>query len=377
MSLKIANVLVSEAWGEVGPEAIERGIGGREGALLHLSKEWAAEGHQVTNFVNIEESVRFEEESGNSYGYHEYIPLGLAKPVLGNFKHDVVTGWEIPSIFDDPKIAKNTGLKLCEMQVCHLQDKEMISAGKNLDYMCTLSGWHKDFLLHSGLQMLEEKVVVFPNGINIKRYEKDKIMQKMNKKVPKNAKFVYSSSPDRGLWYLLQIWPFLREEYPEATLDVCYGIENWINQVKWAHAKIGEMAVEIENLINQPGVNNLGKIGQDQLSKIQIEADAWLYPFDPMSPTESGCITAIENAAAGNAMVTTDADCMESEFGKFSRIIPLPFQPEFFAEETINYLNDTPFIEYHRNLAREFAEKRDWATIAKQWVSFFEQEVKN
>lgn len=376
LSFKIANVLVSDSWGEVGPEAIERGIGGREGALLHLSKAWAEEGHQVTNFVNVEKSVRFEEGNKGHHGYHEYIPIGIAKHVLGNFKHNVVIAWEMPSIFDDPNISKNTGLRLCEMQVCHLSDKEMLTAGKNLDYMCALSNWHKNFLLHSGLKMDEEKVKIFPNGIDLKRYEKDQIMQKIEKKVPKNAKFVYSSSPDRGLWYLLQIWPYLREEFPEATLDVCYGVHKWTNQLKWAHGKIGEMALGIEILLEQPGVNNLGKIGQDQLSKLQIEADAWLYPFDPMSPTESGCITAIENAAAGNAMVTTDADCMEDEFGKISKIIPLPFQAEHYAEETIGFLKDTPFISYKRDIARQFSEKRDWPVIAKQWSDFFASEVK-
>jgi glycosyltransferase involved in cell wall biosynthesis len=368
------NLLVSDSWGEVGPEAIERGIGGREGAMLHLSKEWADQGHEVTNFVNVETTSRFEGIDNYDFsgtGYHQYTPLNLAKSYLQNFKNDVVIAWEMPSIFDDEDIRKNSGLKLCEMQVCHLSDKEMISAGKNLDYMCALSQWHKNFLLYSGLDMSEEKVKIFPNGIDQKRYKNDEILTKMGKKVPKNAKFVYSSSPDRGLWYLLQIWPYLREEYPEATLSVCYGLEKWLNQVKWMHGRIAEMALGIEELLQQPGIKNLGKIGQDQLSKLQIEADAWLYPFDPMSPTESGCITAIENAAAGNAIVTTDADCMEDEFGGFSKIIPLPFNAEEFAEKTITYLNDTPYVEYNRTAAKAFSEKRNWEVISKQWTQFF------
>lgn len=365
--MKISQILISDSWGDVTPDAIERGIGGREGALLHLSKEWAKQGHEVTNFVNVEKNSRFDEKKG----YHQYVPLNIAKGYLQNFKSDVVIAWEMPSIFEDSQISKNAGLKLCEMQVCHLPDKEMLSAGKNLDYMCALSEWHKNFLLHSGLSMENDKVLVFPNGIDVKRYKKDEISTKIGKKVPKNAKFVYSSSPDRGLWYLLQIWPFIREEYPEASLSVCYGVDKWTSRLKWTHGRIGEMALGIETLMDQPGVNNLGKIGQDQLSKLQIEADAWLYPFDPMSPTESGCITAIENAAAGNAMVTTDADCMEEEFGKFSKIIPLPFEPEVFAEQTISFLNDQPYLEYSRTLARDFAETRDWEGVSKLWTQFF------
>ena len=372
--MKVAQVLIGSSWGQINPDVINKGVGGREGALLHLSKEWAKNGLEVTNFVSVDKSSRIKEDGG---GFHEYAPLNIAKTTLQNFPYDVVIAWECPSIFDDPDIKKNSGLRLCEMQVCHLPDKEMISAGKNLDYMCALSDWHKNFLLHSGLEMDSENVLVFPNGIDLKRYKNDQIPAKMGKKVPKNAKFVYSSSPDRGLWYLLQIWPYLREEYPEATLSVCYGLEKWVEQLKWTHGRIGEMALGIETLLDQPGITNLGKIGQDQLSKLQIEADAWLYPFDPMSPTESGCITAIENAAAGNALVTTNADCMESEFGIFSKIIKLPFQPEHFAEETISYLNDTDYLEYSRTAGREFAESRDWSIIAQQWIEFFTREVKN
>ncbi len=365
--MDVANVLISNSWGDINEEIIDKGVGGREGALIHLSLEWAKQGHKVVNFVNVEKSNRVDFEEGNV----NFVPLNMAKGYLQNFPQDITVAWECPSIFDDPEISKNTGMKLCEMQVCHLGDKEMVSAGNNLDYMCTLSEWHKNFLLHSGLTMDAESVLVFPNGINLDRFPGDEAEAKFNKPVPNDAKFVYSSSPDRGLWYLLQIWSKIREEFTEATLDVCYGLEEWANSVKWAHARIGEMAVDILNLINQPGINNLGKIGQDQLSNLQLEADAWLYPFDPMSPTESGCITAIENAAAGNALVTTNADCMEDEFGKFSKIIPLPFKADEFAEETITYLKDTDYLNYTRTLGRKFAEKRDWSLIAQQWNQLF------
>lgn len=370
--MDIVNLLVSNSWGDINEDVIEKGVGGREGAMVYLSLEWGKNGNKVINFVNIEKSSRVEFENGSV----EFIPLSLAKPYLQNFKSDVVVSWEMPSIFDDPDISKNAGLKLCEMQVCHLSDKEMMSAVRSVDYMCALSGWHRDFMMHSGISLPPEKWKVFPNGISLKRYKKDQVSMKMTKKVPKNAKFVYSSSPDRGLWYLLQIWPFLREEFPEATLDVCYGLDKWVEGLKWAHSRQGEMAVGIETLMNQPGVTNVGKIGQDQLSKLQIEADAWLYPFDPMSPTESGCISAIENAAAGNPLITTDADCMEEEFGRIGKIIPLPFKPQQFAEETISTLKDTDLLEYYRTIGRSFAEKRDWSLIAKDWVSFFNQEVK-
>jgi hypothetical protein len=122
--LKVANVLISDSWGEVSLDSLEKGIGGREGAMIYLSREWARQGHQVTNFVNTKKSHRFGcypeplHDDPKFEGYHEYIPIGLAKGVLENFKHDVVIAWECPSLFE---YDIQTSLKICEMQVCHFQ----------------------------------------------------------------------------------------------------------------------------------------------------------------------------------------------------------------------------------------------------------------
>jgi glycosyltransferase involved in cell wall biosynthesis len=260
---------------------------------------------------------------------------------------------------------------MCEMQVCHLHDKEAIAAGENVHFMAALSPWHKGFMVHSGIPVPEDNFVVFPNGINLSRYPRSEFEAKLNRPIGKDPLFVYSSSPDRGLLYLLQSWPYIREAFPEAQLKVGYGATKWTSQIKWSHGKVGEMAVDIEVLMKQPGVEDIGKIGQDVLSMLQMEADAWLYPLDAQSPTESGCITAIENAAAGNPIITTDCDCMEDQFGEVGIIVDLPFNPKVYADTVIETLSDQGYVEFLRNKGREFAETRDWKIIAEQWEKFF------
>lgn len=377
--LEISNVLISDSWGEIEPSILNKGVGGREGALLYLSREWAKRGHNVTNFVNVQKPKRFYENElidgtyKHDKGYHEYIPLNATKSILGNIPHNAVIAWECPTLFNDETIREQTGVKLCEMQVAHLSEKETMAGEQYCDYICALSDWHGDFLVHSGFNVPREKVKTLPNGVDISRYPLEQVEAKYNKPIGDNPKFVYSSSPDRGLWYLLQIWPQLRKKYKNATLSICYGTEQWTNALKWSHGRIGEMALEIENLLKQPGIKNLGKIGQDRLATLQLEADAWLYPFDPMSPTETGCITAVENAAAGNPIFTTDADCMDSEFGEIGNIIPLPIEVDRFVENIIDVLEDTDYLEYQRRTARKFAEERDWGLISKKWEPLFVQ----
>ena len=379
-NLKIANILISDVWGDVSPEALERGIGGREGAMIYLSREWAKQGHEVTNFVNTEESSRFHEayiyndvfiEDKPLYapGYHEYIPLNITKPILANFPYDVAIAWECPTVFEDYRILNNIKLKICEMQVCHFSLTEKEAAANYCDYVAALSPWHREFLMHQGLEMDDDEVIVFPNGVDISRYPEPEYGFKFTD----DPKFVYSSSPDRGLWGLLEIWPMIRKDFPRATLKVGYGAQKWIDFNKWSHGRQGEMGVEIERLLKQDGVEDIGKIGQDELSKLQIESDAWLYPLDAMNATESGCITAVENAAAGNPIITTECDCMPTEFGRIGRIVDMPWNPEEYYKAVKDVLTDEQYYTNLQRKGRAFAEGRDWSIIAEQWTELFKQ----
>jgi len=392
--LRIANVLISNVWGDVGLDSLETGIGGREGSMIYLSREWAKQGYEVTSFVACEKSKRFEETGGpfsffpggrlNGHleyrtGFHEYVPLNMTKGMLQNFPWDVVIAWECPSVFKDPIIRENAKLKICEMQVAHFQTAELRSANQYLDYVAGLSDWHCEFLIHQGLELPRDKIVTLPNGIQLDRYKTDTYGDWKNKKTKpkKNWKFVYSSSPDRGLWYLLQCWPDIRKMNPKAELKVCYGTQNWIEQVKYSHGRVAEMAIGIEELLNQPGVKDYGKIGQSQLSQWQIEADAWLYPFDPIQSTETGCITAIENAAAGNPLITTDADCMEEEFGNCAWIESLPFDVDRFVHAIDVVMHDEEEYADMQKKGYELAASRNWESIATQWARLFREEVLN
>jgi glycosyltransferase involved in cell wall biosynthesis len=367
LNLEIAQILISNVWGEVNLESLNKGIGGREGALLYLSKEWASSGNRVVNFVNIEQGQRVNIGDG----IIDFLPLNMAKPYLANIPTDVCIAWECPSAFEDHRILNNVKLRICEMQVCHFSPIEMQAAADYCDYVAALSPWHKEFLLHQGLEMESDEVVVFPNGVDISKYPEPEYGIKFGN----NPKFVYSSSPDRGLWGLLQIWPEIRKEFPEATLKVGYGAQKWIDFNKWSHGRQGEMAVEIEQLLKQDGVEDIGKIGQDVLSELQQGADAWLYPLDAMSATESGCITAVENAAAGNPIVTTDCDCMATEFGRFSRVVDVPWNPEEYYRAVKDVLSDEMYYEDLQRKGRKFAEGRDWSIIASQWVDLFNKHV--
>jgi glycosyltransferase involved in cell wall biosynthesis len=401
--MKIAQVIQSDSWGDISPKAFERGIGGREGALVRLATEWARMGHEVTNFVPIDKSQRYEgsisgdltisdklhqkqlEEFKNRKGtfrppdatpslfhpalprgFHEYVPAKLAKHMLRAFPYDAVVAWECPSVFADDDIVAKQKVRLVHMQVAHLDDHE--NAERYSTGVVALSEWARDFLLHSGLEM-SDKMYVRPNGVDLWSFPREKAIKKVNSK---NPSFVYSSSPDRGLWHLLKMWPEIRREYKKANLFVGYGVTGYTEQIRWAHSRIGEMSTDIEKLMEQPGVVDIGKVGQRELANLQLKASAWLYPCDSIQATETGCITAIENMAAGNFCVMSDADCLESEFESVAQIEPLPFFTGPYLDDLDDFFS-APKDEQKETIerARDFAEQRDWAKIAPTWIELF------
>lgn len=370
--MKIAQVLYAQSWGEVTPATIEQGLGGRETAMIKLAEAWAEQGNEVSNFVNVEKGSRFP---GQFKGYHEYLPITMTKAMLGNMPWDAVVAWEIPSIFEDDDIRENARVKVCEMQVAHFGEREMVAAESYCDYVAALSDWHGQFLTHSGLNMKHGKVITLPNGIDATRYLGFEYGQKRNShKVDAFPKFVYSSSPDRGLLHILTSWKAIRKSFPGAELLVCYGLEDYVDKMKWAHSRQAEMCLQIEELIKQPGVQNLEKIGQKELARLQMEATAWLYPLDALAPTETGCITAIENAAAGNPLIISNGDCLESEFGNFSYVIDLPFNQDDLVKGVETVLGDTTMYREMQALGREFALTRTWGRIGKKWLDIFEKD---
>jgi len=244
LSVKIANVSASEAWGEVKPDALEKGLGGRESAMIYLSREWAKSGYEVTNFTNIEKSERHYEGTG----YHEYISSHLAATTLANWPYDVVIAWECPGIFAHEAVRDNSKIKITELQCADLPPGQLDHAIKWSDFIAPLSDWHKGYLMTRGIGYEDKELVVFPNGVDTSRYQ---FTPKFSKKP---WRFVYSSSPDRGLWHLLKCWQKIRQLDPEAELIVTYGVQKCVDDVKWSHGRQAEMAVELEMLMHQEGI---------------------------------------------------------------------------------------------------------------------------
>src|SRR3954463_9032858 len=85
--LRIAQVLSNCPWGDVTPAAMNRGLGGRETALINLSEQWADMGHEVINFVPTEVVYHGHRDNG---GVSSYVTVDMAPDYLKNLETDAI-----------------------------------------------------------------------------------------------------------------------------------------------------------------------------------------------------------------------------------------------------------------------------------------------
>lgn len=179
-------------------------------------------------------------------------------------------------------------------------------------------------------------------------------------------KLFWGSSYDRGLDYLLEMWPDIKKEIPDATLEVCYGwdlfdiaaINNKERQA-WK-ARVVEM-------LKQDGITEHGRVGKDKLEEIRSECGIWAYPTHF---TEINCITALESQRDGLVPVTMSLGALKETASKGilieGRIEDKEVRAEF-KEKLIALMKDK--TEWNRLSVKcqKFAKGYEWYKIAKKW----------
>ena len=229
----------------------------------------------------------------------------------------------------------------------------------------TMSPWHKKFYL-SHFPQLEPFTDSFPNGINISDFSETTDKKKFS--------FIYSSYPDRGLFYLLQMFPFIKQIYPEAHLDIFCDLEG-----EFVNNRVPEQMAEIRKLVAQMSaagyVTNHGFVEKKVLNSYWRSADVWLYPC---TWPETFCITALEAAASKTLAITNDLGALVDTVGDRGVMIPGNVtEKEWLAKllQKLSHYYDPKNEEYYENLLDrnyKYAQEHDWNKLAKR---FYETEI--
>jgi len=194
-----------------------------------------------------------------------------------------------------------------------------------------------------------------------------------------NPKFIYSSSPDRGLDTLLNLWLQIRKEFPDAELHVYYGFGNWDKAISQRNNENEKRLRDqiLENM-KQPGIFYHGRVNQDELAKDFLNSDIWAYPTRFW---ETYGITALESMISRTAIVCSDLAGLKTTIpdGCGIKVEGDAYTKEYqekFLKEVFDILKNDKRRSEMLEKAYQHAIEQTWENRAKSWQEIFNLEIK-
>lgn len=149
----------------------------------------------------------------------------------------------------------------------------------------------------------DEKFVIIPNGINSKEFEKD---------LKRENLMINTSSPDRGLRKLVDMFPEIKKRVPDVKLKWAYGWGVW-EVVHGDDPKKMEWKAKLQADMKRLGIEELGMISKEEVNKLYLIAKAFVYPSEF---AEIDNISLTKALASGAVPITTDFAAMgEKQYG--------------------------------------------------------------
>ena len=323
----------------------EGGIGGSETAVVWLGRELTDLGWDVTVYNSC----------GNDAGEYDGVTYKNYWEVNWKDEFNIFVAWRCPEVFDMTINAKGKYVDVHDvMSPAEFGEDRM----KQIDKLLVKTNYHRT--LYPNVD--DKQFNVISNGIDLKRFKGKAKRQK--------HKFIYSSTPNRGLDIVLKHWSKIKEELPDAELHVYYGWNTYYALEKGNPSSIKWMK-KVEEMMDQDGVFSHGRVGQNELAEIMETCDGWLYPtyFE-----EINCITALENQAAGCIPICTDyaalAETVTDDIKKISGDIYNPEKQEEWLSHLLKIMKDDDRDSLRDDL-RKFASQFSWKAIALEWSKEF------
>lgn len=274
-------------WEPWHPADIEtRGLGGSETAAVRVAEHLSDLGFVVTVFGELAENVMWRNVIFRHW--QTFDPLDSRGGLICS---------RLPEVADRP-IA--SAVRMLWAHDTDFGDRLTPGRAEAFDHLLVLSEWHRAHV--AGLYpFARDKLTLTRNGIERAYFDP----------LPWSARaprVVYTSSPDRGLDVLLELWPRVLEKVPDAELHHAYAAV--YDRVADQDPTVGAHREKIRRLAEQPGVTRLGSLSQPDLAKLMCSSRVWAHPsWASMLDCpfhETYAIGAAEAQAAGCLVVASD-----------------------------------------------------------------------
>jgi len=317
------------------------GIGGSEEAVLNLSRRWQKAGYQVVIYNNCGGKVVADEYGVVWKPYWTFNPRD---------KYDYLILWRSPVLCD----RKLDALKVFVDMHDVVDPREFTTTRiANLDKVFVKSAYHRSLFPN----IPDNKIYIIGNGIDLSQFDG------AEKRIPKSM--IYTSSPDRGLEHLLDAWPEIIKEHPDASLNIYYGwgVFDSVHKtdpvmMTWKEAMIEKM--------KQSGITTHGRVGHKEIARRMMQTDIYAYPchFE-----EIFCISAVKAQAAGCEVIATEYAALP-EVVKRGILVPGDVKGKEIWKDYIDVLlYRLGSIDKER---KQNIKEYSWDNIAKLWTHNFE-----
>jgi glycosyltransferase involved in cell wall biosynthesis len=348
-----------EAWDWTNPDLV--GIGGSETSHIEMSNRLSEAGHNVYSYG----PTPFEEPRVNPHGVtwercdHD--------PKLWD-REGVWVIYRDPEMIDGVKPGNPIWLVCQDVDYQHLT----IERALRCDRIIALCSDHAAYLKNKYPQAAD-RMFISSNGI------KPEVIESVLADPPvRNPKrLIYASSPDRGLWYLVDVFNRAREIVNDLELHVYYGFDNIEKWLKDPDTDSGYFAIKRRELLAKlkaPGIFWHGRKPQPELAVEWAKSGIWCHPS---LFTETSCITCMDAQALGAIPISSpvwaigenvqhgvlvDGDPQESSLCRsrfVHEVVKLAQDPARQSEIRAEMM---PWALDHFNWDRFVDQWEDWAT---------------
>jgi len=344
-----------EPWG---PDSLRRGIGGSEEALIHITRHLHALGWRVDVYANPPRDERGCRD-GVHWHHHESFPRDRPGAIF--------VAWR-----DAAFAAHGRGWRQVHHWVHNRQDWPYpADIADAVDRILVVSRHHAT---DEGFEDVDpRKIHCTMNGLD------DAYLVPAGRNEPRRA--IYASCPARGLITLLEMWPAILREVPDAWLDVYNGFTAIYEDMARELPGLLYIKQRCLELLDQPRVRFHGMVGQHELSEAFARAGVWLYPTQTR---ETSCITAMKALAMGALPVTSGYAVLGETLGghdlgpvhESRPITASRFRIWQYRRRVVWAMRHGAGEKLHaRRLAgAEWARRTySWRRIARDWCRLFEQ----
>ena len=295
----------------MGDDPAQVGVGGSECGMLTLCEAWQKRGDEVVLFNNPREfgASPFEQRNISSFDKNEYC--------------DVLIILRSPN----PRvIGANTGLRVW-MSHDQFTVSDFRAFRLLVDKVVLISPTHDNYF-RTNYGITDGIVIDLP--VRVWEYENRGIEKVKNR-------FIFTSVPARGLNTMLEIWPRIKQEIPDASLVITSDYRLWNcgrgNELFMAKA------------FGLDGVTYLSAVPRPRLVEEQLKAEIHMYPCNY---EELFCIAVAESAVAGAYPITSDMGALPTTNMGLT-ILQNPEHPmiqNVYVGEAVSALHDIHTYDY-------------------------------